>query len=87
MARNVLATFRVMPESVEVDLKGVAAKIRESDIGDIKDIKEQDIAFGLKEMIVLVLIPDEGGLVEKIEDKLRGIENVSDVENTNSTLV
>ncbi|MFH1126687.1 MAG: elongation factor 1-beta [archaeon] len=87
MGRNVLATFRVMPESVDIDLKGIASKIRELDIGDIKDIKEEPIAFGLKQLIVLVLIPDEGGLIEKIEEKLRAVEGVNDVENTGCTLI
>ena len=87
MARNVLATFRVMPESVDVDLKEMAAKIRELGIGDIKDMKEQDIAFGLKELIVLVLLPDEGGVIEKVEEKLHAVDGVEDAENTNVTLV
>ncbi|MFH1432422.1 MAG: elongation factor 1-beta [archaeon] len=87
MGRNVLATFRVMPESVDIDLKGIASKIRELDIGDIKDIKEEPIAFGLKQLIVLVLIPDEGGLIEKIEEKLHTIDGVDDAENTGCTLI
>lgn len=87
MGRNVLATFRVMPESVDVDLKRVAARIKESGIGDIKDMKEEDIAFGLKQLIVLVLLPDEGGVIEKVEEKLHSIDGVDDAENTNVTLV
>ena len=87
MPRRVLATFRVMPVSIDVDLKKVAADVKALNIGDIKDIKEQDIAFGLKELIVLVLIPDEGGFIEKIEEKLRGISGVDNVENTNATLI
>lgn len=87
MPRRVLATFRVMPDSIDVDLKKIAAEIRVMKIGEIKDIKEQDIAFGLKELIVLVLIPDEGGFIEKIEEKLHEIDGVEDVQNTNATLV
>lgn len=87
MPRRVLATFRVMPESIDVDLKKIAAEIRSLKIGEIKDIKEQDIAFGLKELIVLVLIPDEGGFIERIEEKLHEIDGVEDVQNTNATLI
>lgn len=87
MPRRVLATFRVMPESIEIDLKKIAAEIRVMKIGEVKDIKEQDIAFGLKELIVLVLIPDEGGFIEKIEEKLHEIDGVEDAQNTNATLV
>ncbi len=87
MGSNVLATFRVMPESVEVDLNAVESRIRELDIGDIKEMKQEDIAFGLKQLIVLVLMADEGGLLEKIEGKLRDVEGVQDAENTGVTLI
>ncbi len=87
MGSNVLATFRVMPESVEVDLALVESRIRELDIGDIKEMKQEDIAFGLKQLIVLVLMADEGGLLEKIEGKLRDVEGVQDAENTGVTLI
>lgn len=87
MGRNVLATFRVMPESVDVDLNAVEASIRELDIGELKDMKQEDIAFGLKQLIVLVLMADEGGLMEKIEGKLREVEGVEDAENTGVTLI
>ena len=76
-----------MPESIDIDLKKIAAEIRNMKIGEIKDIQEQDIAFGLKELIVLVLIPDEGGFIEKIEEKLHEIDGVEDVQNTNATLI
>ncbi len=84
---NVLATFRVMPESVDVDLSAVEARIKELGIGDVKEMKQEDIAFGLKQLIVLVLMADEGGLLEKIEGELRGVEGVQDAENTGVTLV
>ena len=87
MGRNVLATFRVMPESVDVDLSAVESRIRELDIGDIKEMKQEDIAFGLKQLTVLVLMPDEGGLLEKIEGELCEVEGVDDAENTNVTLI
>ena len=48
---------------------------------------KEDIAFGLKQLIVLTLIPDEGGVIEKIEEKLHTIEGVDDAENMNITLV
>ena len=87
MGRNVLATFRVMPESVDVDLNAVESRIRELDIGEIKEMKQEDIAFGLKQLVVLVLMPDEGGLLEKIEGKLREVEGVEDAENVGVTLI
>ncbi len=87
MGSNVLATFRVMPESVDVDLALVESRIKELDIGDIKEMKQEDIAFGLKQLIVLVLMADEGGLLEKIEGMLCDVEGVQDAENTGVTLI
>ncbi|RLG15430.1 MAG: elongation factor 1-beta [Candidatus Nanohalarchaeota archaeon] len=87
MGSNVLATFRVMPESADIDLALVESRIRELDIGDIKEMKQEDIAFGLKQLTVLVLMADEGGLLEKIEGKIRDVEGVQDAENTGVTLI
>ncbi|MCK5473985.1 MAG: elongation factor 1-beta [Candidatus Aenigmarchaeota archaeon] len=88
MSRGVLATFKIMPESLEVDLEALKEKIKILEtIGNIKDFKEEPIAFGLKSLSVLTLIADEGGLTEKIENKLSELEGVQSVENVGVTLI
>lgn len=88
MGRNVLATFKLMPESLDVDLTALKEKIKTMDnIGEIRDFKEEPIAFGLKSLSVLTLIGDEGGLTDKIENTLKTLDGVQSVENVGVTLI
>ena len=88
MARNVLLTIQIMPESVEVDLKKVEADVKKLKLfGEIKDIKEEPIAFGLKAIKVLTMVPDEGGLTDKIEEAARKIPGVQSAEVIGVTLI
>lgn len=84
---KVLATFQVMPKSVDVDLSKVKAQIQKmKDLGEIKDIKEEPIAFGLKCLKVLTMFDDIGGIVEKIEGKLKTIKDVDEARCIDVTL-
>ncbi len=83
---KVAAKIRVMPESPEVDIEALKAKIRE--MVDAEDIAEAPIAFGLKALDVLVVMPDgtEGG-TSPIEERLRSIDGVQTVETIDVTLI
>jgi len=77
---DVIVTFKVMPTGVDVDLDALEAKIKELVKAD--QIKREPIAFGIVALNVVKIIPDAGGEVDKIEDQLRKIEGVSEVEVT-----
>lgn len=80
---EVIATFKVMPTGVDVDLDALEAKIK--DIIRADQIKREPIAFGLVALNVIKIIPDAGGEVDAIEQKLRKIAGVSEVEVTDLT--
>ncbi len=80
---NVAAEFRVMPESPEVDLERIKAEISNS--MSIQDSKIEPIAFGLKALKILIIVPD--GQMGDIEGKIRKIEGVSEVEAGSVTLL
>jgi len=86
---DVLATFRIMPEGIEVDLAKLKKAISESLDGSakIEGMEEKPFAFGLKSIDIAVILGDVEGGTEKIEDVLRGLEGVQSVENTGLTLV
>jgi elongation factor 1-beta len=88
MARNVIATFTLMPESVEVDLDAIMTSIKAmKDIGNVTDVKTEPVAFGLKAIKVLCVVPDEGGLLEEIERKFQALPGVQSAENSGVTLI
>ncbi len=80
---NVAAEFKVMPESPEVDLERIKTEI--SKTMSIQDSKIEPIAFGLKALKILIIVPD--GQMGDIEGKIRAIEGVSEVEAGSVTLL
>jgi len=75
--------LKIMPESPEVDLEKIKAEISKKI--KIQDSKIEPIAFGLKSLKILVVVPDKE--TGDIEGKIREIKGVSEVETESVTLV
>jgi len=73
---KVIIAFKIFPETPE-NLSEVKAAIKEL---DPERLDEEPIAFGLKALKVIFIIPDAGGEQDKLENKLREIPNVGAVE-------
>ncbi len=86
---DVLVTYKIMPSGVDVDLEKMKKEVEEklNGIAKINNFSEEPIAFGLKALIVRVIVKDEGGITEKIEDILGNIENVQGVVGGEVTLI
>lgn len=80
---DVIVTFKVMPTSVDVDLDKVEKELNAA-ISPQRIVREP-IAFGLVALNVTTFVEDSGGQVEKLEEKIRAIEGVADVEVTEVT--
>ena len=80
---NVAVEMKVMPASPEVDLEklkqDIAKKIK------VQDAKVEPLAFGLKQLKILVVVPDKE--MGDIEGIIRSVEGVSEVEQGSATLV
>lgn len=75
---DVAITFQVMPEGNEVDLE----KLRE-DIDsriDPRSFEEEPVAFGLKALKVMKVIPEDAGGPDEFEDKIKDIDGVQNVK-------
>ncbi|AAM04885.1 TPA: elongation factor 1-beta [Methanosarcina acetivorans] len=83
---DVAAKIKIMPESIETDLAELKEKIKavipaKADLHG--DIVEEPIAFGLKALIVTLIVNDEEGGTEPAEEafaKVSGVENVQVLE-------
>ena len=73
---EVFVVFRVSLDNPE-DLEKVKAKIQ--DEFSPKEIREENIGFGIKVLKVLLITKDEGGFSE-LEEKLSQIEGISSVD-------
>ena len=77
---QVIVGFKVLPKTVETDLDKLEQKIKEAI--DPEKMEREPIAFGLVAIHVVKLVPDAGGELEAVENKLRAIEEVGEVEIT-----
>jgi elongation factor 1-beta len=77
---NVIAQIRIMPEGLEIDVDKLAEEVRR--VG-AKTIQIRDIAFGLKAIEAIFVVPDGEGGTENAEKALAEIPGVSTVEVIN----
>ncbi len=79
---DVVMKIKVMPADVETSLDSIFEKIQEvkGEKIEIRDKKIQPIAFGLKALIVMAVMPDEGSIGDEFVDRIKGIEGVESVE-------
>jgi len=79
---EVAVLFRLMPTSVETDLKAMGDALRGALPSGvrIRGIQVKDIAYGLKALLVSVVMPDTGGVLEATEHALTKLPHVESVE-------
>ena len=82
---EVALTLNIMPEDMEKFepmKQAIADKMKNDMEGLVKRLtmSEKEIAFGMKAIVATVVIPDGEGGADKVEAKLKEIENVSSVE-------
>ncbi len=86
---KVYMKLRVMPSDVDVDLEALKDRVKSvaPENVEIKDFGIQPIAFGLKALIVLAVMPDEEGVGDKFIEAIQGLEGVESVEIESQELV
>ena len=75
---SVIVTFKIMPESVEIDLDSLEKQIK-------KEINPQrlqriPIAFGLNAIQIVKLVDEKEGEMDRITDLIKRIDGVKEVE-------
>ncbi|MCK5398256.1 MAG: elongation factor 1-beta [Thermoplasmata archaeon] len=86
---QVSITFEIMPEGVETSLDDIQNKVQEK-IGSISKIEQTEIkpiAFGLKALMMNVLVEDEEGIMDKLEEMIADVEGVQGANVINMTLI
>jgi len=81
---NVVVTLRIMPDDIEVDLDKIKTEIESLDGETVKvhSIDVKPIAFGLNALEVNLLFNDKAGGMDETQDKIKGIDGVSEAEVT-----
>ena len=89
---QIYAVYELFPESTDVDLQGVIAKVPQVIPAAVKfndaDTKIAPVAFGLEKVVVAFIIDDsDESAGSKLEDALRNIEGIDNVECTQNTVL
>ena len=84
---QVVATIKVMPEGVEVNLEELKEKVSEilKDKVEIGKIEEEEIAFGLKSVNFVIVADETKGSLDPLADEIGNIDGVKSAEITNVT--
>jgi len=75
---SVIVTFKIMPESVEVNLDSLEQEIK-SEINPQR-IERVPIAFGLNAIQIVKLVEEKEGEMDRMTDKIKNIKGVKEVE-------
>jgi translation elongation factor aEF-1 beta len=84
---KVLVTLKVMPEGLDSNLDEIARGLKEINIGKFNSMEKVPIAFGLVALKPSYVVEDVGGVSDRLEEKIKGIEGVKTAEVVDATLV
>ncbi|QLC50473.1 elongation factor 1-beta [Methanolobus zinderi] len=78
---EVAATIKVMPVDVDTDLTALKGRLIEAlpEGATFGTSKEEPIAFGLKALMMVILVGDLEGGTEKVEEAFAAVEGVESV--------
>ncbi|MFN3384702.1 MAG: elongation factor 1-beta [Archaeoglobaceae archaeon] len=79
---KVFVKIRVMPSDVNVDLNEIKDSVLKLNFPnvEVKDFAIKPIAFGLKALNVLAVMPDAEGVMDKFVEEIGKIKGVESVE-------
>ena len=83
---NAVITFKIMPESPEIDLeslqKQALEKIAAYSGNDETKVEIEPVAFGLKALNIIFVMDENKGSPDELEEDIETIKGVMSCENT-----
>ena len=85
---DVAVIYKLMPEGLEVDLDVMRVSVEKiaSEHGKVI-IEERPVAFGLKALLVSIVMPDKTAKPDLLEEQLGAVEGVQSVNTESLTLI
>lgn len=86
---DVAVLMKILPADVELDIEA----LKEQVIGKVKPLCEvnkveiNEVGFGLKAIKIQVIVPDEEGKIDQVEETISSVEGVGQVDTEEVTLV
>lgn len=78
---KVAAKIKVMPQNPEIDLDGLEDRLTGAlpEGAKINGFEREDVAFGLVALLPTVIVPDDAGGTETVEEAFAGVDGVESV--------
>lgn len=82
---KVAAQIKVMPDSPDVDLDELQEQLESvlPDGAKITTVDRDEVAFGLTALLPTVIVADDAGGTEAVEEAFAGVDHVESVEVEN----
>ncbi|WP_136590157.1 MULTISPECIES: elongation factor 1-beta [Salinigranum] len=82
---KVAAKIKVMPNSPDIDLDALQERLEESlpEGAKINGFERDNVAFGLVALLPTVIVPDDAGGTEAVEESFTGVDGVESVSVEN----
>jgi translation elongation factor aEF-1 beta len=80
---RVLASIKIFPNDANIDLTALKTKVEQAlPTGSaVQKFEEEPIAFGLVALIAHVVLPeDAAGHMDQVEEAIRSVESVSEIQ-------
>jgi elongation factor 1-beta len=79
---EVATQIKIMPNSPDVDLNGLSTRVEAqvAQFGRVHSCEVQPIAFGLKALLITVIVEDKEGGTEALEASLSLLEEVESIQ-------
>lgn len=86
---RVAAIYNLMPDSPDVAVEEVKEKIPSiiPDGINVADVQVKPLAFGLKILQVTFVMDDAEGMIDKLEEALKSLKGVQNIEAISVTLI
>ncbi|PSQ19272.1 elongation factor 1-beta [Halobacteriales archaeon QS_8_69_26] len=78
---KVAAEIKVMPTGDDVDLDDLQERVEASipEGAKVNNVERQDVAFGLVALVATVVVPDDAGGTDAVEEAFADLEGVQRV--------
>jgi len=78
---KVAAVLKVMPESPDVDLEALKGRLEDAlpEGARLRGFEQEEVAFGLVALLPTVVVPDDAGGTEAVEDAFESVDGVESV--------
>lgn len=80
---KMFVSMKVFPSDVDIDLEKLKERIKQAipESASMRKIQEEPVAFGLVALILHIVVPEEeSGIMDLLEDRIKSVEGVSQVE-------